>query len=299
MEIFRFDQVVAIPIDEFGSRFRIGPLTAEDSRIRVQIIYVPAEGLIGRHPTTVRQMFCVVSGSGQVSGQDGQMRPIGSGYAALWEPGEDHDASSDGGLTAVCIEGEFHVAAFKVSGEIDVVDYDPQWPSKFEDISAFVWPAIENVALRIDHVGSTSVPGLAAKPIIDMDIVVESSDQVLDVMSLLGTIGYRWRGDYGVTGRESFAPPDDVDLPRHHLYLVVENNKAHMDHWLLRDLLREDPVVREEYANLKRRNAELAKNDLDAYAAAKARFVAGLLARTRQQRGLPVETYWDPESPFA
>jgi GrpB-like predicted nucleotidyltransferase (UPF0157 family)/mannose-6-phosphate isomerase-like protein (cupin superfamily) len=299
VEIFRFDEVVAIPIAEFGSRFKIGPLTTEHSRVWVQVMYLPAGGSIGRHPTSVKQMFCVVAGSGKVSGHDGRMRQIGPGYAAVWEPGEAHDASSEDGLTAVCVEGEFDVNAFKVTGEIDVVDYDPQWPSAFERICSVVWPAIQHVALRIDHVGSTSVPGLAAKPIIDMDIVVTEPDQVRDVSRLLGGIGYVWRGDYGVTGRESFAAPDDVDLPRHHLYLVVENNKAHMDHWLLRDLLRGDPVTRDEYAALKRRNAELANDDIDAYAAAKARFVAGLLSRAREERGLPTEIYWDPESPFA
>ena len=63
-----------------------------------------------------------------------------------------------------------------------------------------VWPAVEDVALRIDHVGSTSVPGLAAKPLIDMDIVVSRPDDVPEVVQRLAAIGYRRRGDLGVAG---------------------------------------------------------------------------------------------------
>jgi len=68
-----------------------------------------------------------------------------------------------------------------------------------------------------------------------------------------------------------------------------------MDHWLLRDLLVEDAEARQRYADLKRKNAELAKDDMDFYVAAKAKFVSELLTRARAERGLPPETYWDPQ----
>src|SRR5207249_11047827 len=99
-----------------------------------------------------------------------------------------------------------------------------------------------------------SVPGLAAKPIIDMDIVVASPQDVPPVVDRVAAVGYRWRGDQGVAGREAFTLAVDHGLPRHHLYLVVENNRAHLDHWLLRDLLRQDADARTRYARLKRRN---------------------------------------------
>jgi GrpB-like predicted nucleotidyltransferase (UPF0157 family) len=88
-----------------------------------------------------------------------------------------------------------------------------------------------------------------------------------------------------------------VDLPAHHLYAVVEGDRAYDDHWLLRDLLRDDPDARTRYADLKRRNAELACGDLDYYVAAKASFVAELLARARAERGLPEVSYWQPVLP--
>jgi GrpB-like predicted nucleotidyltransferase (UPF0157 family) len=181
-----------------------------------------------------------------------------------------------------------------MTSKVVVTGYDRQWPDWFETVREHVWPAVKDIALRIDHVGSTSVPGLAAKPVIDMDIVVASEVDVRPVIDRLAAIAYQWLGDLDVPGRQAFKPTRDEGLPRHNLYLVVENSKAHLDHWLLRDLLREDAGAREDYAALKRRNAELAPNDIDSYVALKAEYVAGLLTRARAERGLPPATYWDP-----
>jgi GrpB-like predicted nucleotidyltransferase (UPF0157 family) len=294
VQIVRFDPEVALPTTEFGSDFRIGPLTGRDSRVRVEIVYLTAGGLIHHHSIGVRQLLGVVAGTGWACGSDQTRRSIRAGYGAVWEEGEDREAGTDAGLTAVCVEGDFEVWATVVTRKIEVSDYDPRWPSWFEQVRAVVWPAIADLAVRIDHVGSTSVPGLAAKPIIDMDIVVVSSDLVRPVIDRLATFGYRWRGDLGVTGREVFSPDRAAELPAHHLYLVVEDNKAHLDHWLLRDLLRNDPNARSAYAALKRSNAEIAGDDIDSYLAGKAAFVADLLTRARAEQGLPPATYWDP-----
>jgi GrpB-like predicted nucleotidyltransferase (UPF0157 family) len=296
MQIFRFDEEVSIPVSQFGSRFKIGPVTGDDARVRLQVLHLPPDGLIGRHEAGSRQLFAVVAGSGWVAGTEDVRRPIRVGEAALWEVGESHEAGTEAGLTALCVEGEFEVWAVKVTEEIVVEDYDPAWPDWFEQVCNRVWPAVEGLALRIDHVGSTSVPGLAAKPIIDMDIVVAADDDVRSAIERLAATGYRWRGELGVTGRQAFSTPGDPALPAHHLYLVVENNRPHLDHWLLRDLLRVDPEARERYGALKRRNVELAAGDMDVYVAAKAELVAELLTRARAERGLPPVTYWDPGS---
>jgi GrpB-like predicted nucleotidyltransferase (UPF0157 family)/quercetin dioxygenase-like cupin family protein len=295
VEIVRFDEDVSITVSDFDSRFRIGPLVGDGSRVRVEVAHVPPGGSIGRHPASAHQLFAVVAGRGWVSGGTGNGREIGAGYAAVWASGEEHDVHSPDGLTAVCVEGEFELLALAVTAEIVVSDYDEAWPTWFDAVCDRVWPAVRDVAVRIDHVGSTAVPGLAAKPILDIDIVVASPDDVGAVIERLAGLGYRWRGDLGVSGREAFARRTDDGLPRHHLYVVVEDNRAHLDHWLLRDLLRQDPVARERYGALKKRNAELADNDIDVYVAAKAAFVAELLARARADRGLPPASYWTPE----
>lgn len=297
MKIVRFDEEVSIAITSNGSRFRLGLLTGDDANVRVQLMHLPPHGVIGRHEAVDRQMMAIVSGDGWVSGRDGVRRHVRAGWGALWEAGEPHETGSDGGLTAVCIEGSFESLAFAVTQDIVVADADPRWPGWFERIRDHVWPVVREVALRIDHVGSTAVPGLAAKPIIDMDVVVANEEMTRPVIDRLGAIGYRWRGDLGVEGRQAFSLDvrRQLELPDHHLYLVVEHNRAHLDHVLLRDLLREDADARSRYAALKRYNAELADRDMDVYVAAKAEFVAALLARARAARGLPEVEYWHPE----
>jgi GrpB-like predicted nucleotidyltransferase (UPF0157 family) len=181
-----------------------------------------------------------------------------------------------------------------VAEPIVVVDYDLEWPASFECVACFVRPAVGGVALRVEHVGSTSVPGLAAKPIIDIDVVVAEGCDVPRVTAALATLGYEWVGDLGVVGREAYAAPEAAALPPHHLYSVIEGGRPYADHWLLRDLLREDPVARERYADLKRRNAARAGTDLDRYVALKARFVAELLEHARRLHHLAPVEYWEP-----
>jgi GrpB-like predicted nucleotidyltransferase (UPF0157 family) len=88
---------------------------------------------------------------------------------------------------------------------IEVVDYDPSWPNTFESLCARLWPALADVALSIEHVGSTSVPGLAAKPIIDISSMVPENPDVPIGISRLATLGYIHRGDLGIKGREAFT----------------------------------------------------------------------------------------------
>ena len=281
MRVFRFDPEVSIPIDQFGSQFRIGPLTGPDARVRAQVVWLAPGDSIGRHETAVQQLFAVVSGSAVVSGADGVERELAVGQAAVWEVGEDHDARSDGGCAALCLEGEFTMWAAEVTKEIVVSDWSADWASWFEQLHALVWPVVSAHALRIDHVGSTSVEGLAAKPIIDMDVVCASEDEVRSVVAALRRAGYLWRGDLGVAGREAFRLLADDGRPPHHLYCVVEGNQAHRDHVDLRDLLRRDPVARQRYGDLKRANVAAAAGDVERYVALKHDLVTELLAAAR------------------
>jgi GrpB-like predicted nucleotidyltransferase (UPF0157 family) len=295
MRVFRFDEEVSVPAPRGGSGLRIARLTAGGSRAVVEVLHLDRGAHLVDHETPTRRFFGVVAGSGWVTDGDGARRELGCGYGVLWEPGESWEAASDAGLTAISVEGEFELVATAVTRDIVVSDYDPVWPSWFEQLRDRLWPAVAPIAIRLDHVGSTSVPGLAAKPIIDIDIVIRSEGEVAAVIECLQSIGYRWLGNLGVVGREAFEPPADRLLPPHHLYVVVENNKAHLDHWLLRDLLRADPEARYRYAALKRRNCELANGDMDFYVAAKAALVAELLTRARAERGFAPATYWQPE----
>lgn len=94
---------------------------------------------------------------------------------------------------------------------------------------------------------------------------------------------------------QAVEPVRDDGLPAHQLYVVVEDCKAHLDHRLLRDLLREDADARERYAALKEHNARQANRNMDVYVAAKAAFVAELLTSARAERGFAPAAYWEPE----
>jgi GrpB-like predicted nucleotidyltransferase (UPF0157 family) len=294
MEVIRFDRETAIEAAPPGSDAWIAPLTRSDDST-VSILHVVEGGRLLLPSCDAERVLAVVGGSGWARDASGKKVAVPSHYGAFWRAGEGLDAGSDVGMTAVLLEGSLELRAFEVTREIVVEEYDPRWPSWFEELCAFLRTVLGEDA-RIDHVGSTSVPGLAAKPIIDLDVVVPGEPAVRPTVEALESLGYRWRGDLGVAGREAFVPPPVTDLPAHHLYVVVEESRPHQDHWLLRDLLREDPDSRGRYAVLKRTNAESSDRNIDAYVKAKAAFVAELLTRARAERGLRPVEYWRPES---
>jgi GrpB-like predicted nucleotidyltransferase (UPF0157 family) len=164
---------------------------------------------------------------------------------------------------------------------IRVVDYDPRWPEAFDEIAAQVWPAVSGVALAIEHVGSTSVPGLAAKPIIDVDVVVNAGN-VAEVIRRLAGIGYVHQGDLGVPGREAFRHEFGV---RHNLYACVEGSVHLRNHLALRDRLRIDSVAAAEYGALKRQLAQRFPDDIDAYVAGKCEVILRVLAASGFSEG--------------
>ena len=141
-----------------------------------------------------------------------------------------------------------------------VVDYDPRWPAVFERLRASLARALAGLPFEIEHVGSTSVPGLAAKPVIDLNVVVPTANEVAETIERLASLGYRHRGDLGIVGREAFrAPPG---LPKHHLYVCVEGVLALRNHLGVRDYLRTHPeAVRAELREGRRREPALTAFD--------------------------------------
>ena len=125
-----------------------------------------------------------------------------------------------------------------------VVPYDPAWPEEFEKIRAHIWPAIQGAAECVEHVGSTSVPGLAAKPVIDIDIVISDEHHFPAVKAALESLGYWHNGDQGIPGREAFKydPAQKPELMRHHLYVCAADSVELQRHLTLRDHLRTHPM---------------------------------------------------------
>ena len=160
--------------------------------------------------------------------------------------------------------------------EVIVLDYDPGWPGLFEEIRSSVWAAVSDIAIAIEHVGSTSVPGLAAKPVIDMDVVVAEGDVATGIDRLTG-LGYEHRGDLGIPDREAFRQP--AGSPRHHLYLCPSGSPALANHLAIRDYLRTNTRVANAYGALKKHLAREFPRDVDGYVEAKTGFLVGVLRK--------------------
>ena len=121
---------------------------------------------------------------------------------------------------------------------IVVVDYDPSWPKQFEALRASLLGTVRQLAVCIEHVGSTSVPGLAAKPVIDIDIVVAAGD-VAPVIDRLTTIGYEHLGDLGISGRDALKCRDRSVA--HNLYVCPTNSQALANHFEIERMNRRPP----------------------------------------------------------
>jgi GrpB-like predicted nucleotidyltransferase (UPF0157 family) len=164
-----------------------------------------------------------------------------------------------------------------------IVDYNPLWPEQFEALRSRLANVLGRQAIGIEHVGSTGVPGLAAKPIIDVDVLLKSAADLPAVISALASIGYQHRGDLGIPGREAFRAPAG-DSP-HHLY-VCTTGMEYWRHISFRDHLRAHPQDANTYAALKRELALKFGEDREGYNNAKREFVEGILRKSLSGKSL-------------
>lgn len=149
---------------------------------------------------------------------------------------------------------------------VEVVDWSPRWAAQFDEVAAVLREALAGIAsARVEHVGSTSAPGLAAKPVLDVDVIV-APDDVPAAIAALESVGYEHRGDLGVTGREAFFAPGP---PRRNVYVCAAGTANVRNHLAVRDVLRRRDDLRDAYADVKRALAEDPAMDIDTYIAGK------------------------------
>ena len=144
-----------------------------------------------------------------------------------------------------------------------VEKYNPDWPKWFEEIIEFLGEKINKACLRIEHVGSTAIPGMTAKPIIDFIIVIEP-ERWEEIKSLLEGLGYHHEGDLGIKEREAFKFHDEAikrSLPDHHLYVCPKHNLALKEQTAFREYLKAHKPDRERLSALKWSLAEKFNND--------------------------------------
>jgi GrpB-like predicted nucleotidyltransferase (UPF0157 family) len=166
---------------------------------------------------------------------------------------------------------------------IEIADYDPRWPAIFAALRARIADALGSLAQRIEHVGSTAVPGLPAKPIIDMDVVIATWSDLPATIEHLQPLGYHHEGDLGVPGREAFTTPPDT--PPHHLYVCTTDSPQLAHHLAFRDHLRGHPNTARAYAELKSSLAQRFRADRGAYTDAKTTFIERILETDEERPG--------------
>jgi GrpB-like predicted nucleotidyltransferase (UPF0157 family) len=153
--------------------------------------------------------------------------------------------------------------------------YNPNWKKDLNDIKKVINEALINLNVQIEHVGSTSIPNLAAKPIIDIDIVFDNSTEFDALKRRLEKIGYYHNGNQGIPNRDVFkrskkdAKHEVLDSIAHHLYVCPSDSEELQRHILFRDSLLVNEAARIEYQNLKYALAEEANQDRKKYAALK------------------------------
>jgi hypothetical protein len=145
-----------------------------------------------------------------------------------------------------------------------VEKWNPKWKDEFEKIVDSLGEDIIYNSVKIEHVGSTSVEGLSAKPIIDLDIVIEN-DKFEIIKRLLNDKGYEHEGDLGIEGREAFSYSGKEELMTHHLYVCPKDSKELFKHITFRDFLKNNSALASEYSKVKEQAAVLYPDDIDKY----------------------------------
>jgi 16S rRNA processing protein RimM len=156
---------------------------------------------------------------------------------------------------------------------IEVVDYDPQWPAMFEAERLRVKEALGEVAVRVDHVGSTAVPGLAAKPTVDIQVSVPDVYDREAFFGVFFSLGYEHVPDPEFVEYPVFAWPSARAPSTFHVHVCQAGTEMERRHLAFRDRLRGDPAARDEYAALKRELALKHGNDIEGYVADKETFI--------------------------
>ncbi|MHC1757199.1 MAG: GrpB family protein [Methanosarcina sp.] len=165
----------------------------------------------------------------------------------------------------------------KMKGIVRVVPYDPEWKTEFLKIKAMIVDCAGDLIIDVVHIGSTAVEGLASKPIIDIDVVIDSYDIFPAVKERFSKVGFEHEGNLGVEGREAFKRTFLDDFMPYHLYICPKDGKGYLEHVAFRNYLRDHPEAVKAYGELKVRLAEQFRTDITAYVNAKHEFVQNIL----------------------
>ncbi|QHJ69381.1 GrpB family protein [Planococcus halotolerans] len=156
--------------------------------------------------------------------------------------------------------------------KVTVTDYQPEWKRKFQQAAKEIKQIFREECIEIHHIGSTSIEGMAAKPVIDIMPVVREIESVDRVIREMEKLGYESKGENGLPGRRYFQRGGDERT--HHIHIYAEGNPEVDRHLAFRNYLRQNPQEEEEYGMLKKKLAHDFPYDIDQYIAGKEELVA-------------------------
>lgn len=151
------------------------------------------------------------------------------------------------------------------TASVIVVPYDKAWKTAFEEIKEELEQAIGDLIVGIEHVGSTSVEGLSAKPCIDIDVIIKDYTMFDVIVSRLRAIGYTHEGNLGIKDREAFKYSNKPHLQKHHLYVCPQQSEELNRHITFRNFLRNNPEAAKKYGSTKEIAAQLFPDDIEKY----------------------------------
>jgi len=163
-------------------------------------------------------------------------------------------------------------------GTVELVAYRPEWAEAFREERIRLGRALSRLRCRVEHVGSTAVPGLLAKPILDIAVGIAAGQAVEGVIAALRGLSYEYRGDAGAEGGHVLVRGPEPLVRTHHVHVVDLGGAQWTSYLRFRDLLRRDPDARERYSTAKAALARRSPADREAYTASKDAIVHRLLA---------------------
>ena len=163
-----------------------------------------------------------------------------------------------------------------ITKQVVVLPHDPRWQEEFETIRREIQEILGELVMEVHHVGSTAVPGLSAKPIIDLDVELRNRSDFPAVRELLAVAGYRHEGDLGIRDREAFCYKGKDHLQKHHLYVCPPDSRELRRHLTFRNYLRTHPEAAREYSRVKEAAARQHPDSIEGYMAYKSDCIAAL-----------------------
>ena len=166
-------------------------------------------------------------------------------------------------------------------GTLHLSPFDPEWKDHFLEERERISDAIGEHILSIEHIGSTSIPGLSAKPVIDIGIGLKNFEAGFACVKQMESLEYLYKGENGIKDRHYFRT--DADIVKFHVHMFSQGHPKLLDHLLFRDYLRAHPEEKQKYQQLKEELSQKYADQRSLYTPGKADFIQGILEKAHKE----------------